>query len=118
MMFQIMATYNSLVPAIMELVKYKHAMINEHLNTKSFKQILESDAQLIIGISRDEAKQLTIMEGNLGSRKHIFFKHAFKKTARTSLMYGLPKVHSSPLKFRPIESQTNAPPPLNSASCL
>jgi hypothetical protein len=91
----------------MELEKYKHAMIKEHLDTKSFKQILESDSRLIIEISRDEAKKLTIIEGYLESGENIFFERAFKNTLRTALMYGLPKVHKSPLRFRPIESQTN-----------
>jgi hypothetical protein len=93
----------------MELEKYKRAMIEEHLDTKSFKQILESDARLIIAISRDEARKLTITEGYLESGEHIFFKRAFKKEWRTALMYGLPKVHKSPLRFRSIESQTNGP---------
>jgi hypothetical protein len=93
----------------MEINKYKRAMIDEHLDTKSFKQILESDAQLIITISRDEARKLTITEGYLEAGEHTFFDRAFKKEWRIALMFGLPKVHKSPLGFRPIESQTNGP---------
>jgi hypothetical protein len=107
--FWIVSTDKNLGPSIMELVKYKHPMINKHLNTKSFKQILESDAWLIIELSRDEAKKLTITEGNLESGEHVFFERTLKKTWRTALMYGLPKVHKSRLKFRPIESKTNGP---------
>jgi hypothetical protein len=91
--FRIVATDKNLRPAIMELEKYKHAIIQEHLDTKSFKQILKSDAWLIIELSRDEAKKLTITEGYLESGEHIFFEGAFKNTWITALMYGLPKVH-------------------------
>jgi hypothetical protein len=107
--FQIVATDKNLGPAIMELDKYKRAMIVKQLDTKSFKQILESDARLIFTISCDEARKITITEGYLESGEHIFFEHALKKEWRTALVYGLPKVHKSPLRLRPIESQTNGP---------
>jgi hypothetical protein len=105
--FRIVTTDRNLGPATMELGKYKHTMIKEHLDTKSFKQIFESDARLIIALSRDEARKLTITESYLESGERVFFKRAFKKTWRTALMYGLPKVHKSPLRFRPIGSKKN-----------
>jgi hypothetical protein len=77
--FRIVATEKNMGPAIMELENYKNAMIKEHLDTKSFKQIFESDARLIIELSLDEAKKLTITEGYLESVEHIFFERAFKK---------------------------------------
>lgn len=46
-------------PAVLEVLKYKLAMIDEHLITASFRQILETDTRLTIKLSRDKALNYT-----------------------------------------------------------
>jgi hypothetical protein len=55
--------------AILDLLTYKLTIINEHLCTHIFKQIIEEDALLVIGLSRDEALLLTLAESNLEARR-------------------------------------------------
>jgi hypothetical protein len=102
-------TDKNLGPAILEMLKYKHAMINENLLSESFKQISKTEADGIIKLSRNKAYSLTIEEAKLSARIFIYLEQAFKKSWRIAQLYGLPRIHKIPMKFRPIESQTNGP---------
>jgi hypothetical protein len=49
------------------MLKYKQAMINEHLLSASFKQISKTEADGIIELSRHKAYSLTIEEAKLSA---------------------------------------------------
>jgi hypothetical protein len=102
-------TDKNLGPAILEMLKYKQAIIDEHLLSASFKQITKEEVNEIIKISRTKSYKLTIEGAKLTAGEFVFLERAFKKTWRIAQLYGLPKIHKTPMKFRPLESQTNVP---------
>jgi hypothetical protein len=102
-------TDKNLGPAILKMLKYKQAIIDEHLLSASFKQINKEDANEIINISRNKAYTLTIEGAELSAGESVYLERASKNTWRIAQLYGLPKIHKTPMKFRPIESQSNCP---------
>jgi hypothetical protein len=95
--------------SILEMLKYKQAIIDEHLLSASFKQITKEEANEIINISRTKAYELTIEGAKLTAGEFVFLERAFKKAWWIAQLYGLPKIHKTPMKLRPLESQTNGP---------
>jgi hypothetical protein len=102
-------TDKNMRPAILEMLKYKQAIIDYHFLSASFKQITKEEANEIINITRTNAYELTIEGAKLTAGECVFLQRAFKKTWRIAQLYGLPKIHKTPMKFRPIKSQTNGP---------
>jgi hypothetical protein len=107
--FRIVPTDKNLGPAILEILKYKQAIIDEHLLSASFKQINKEEANEIINLSRSKAYSLTIEGAKLSAGEFGYLERAFKPSWRIAQLYGLPKIHKTTMKFRPIESQTNGP---------
>jgi hypothetical protein len=107
--FRIVPTDKNLGPSILEIMRYKQAIIDEHLLSASFKQIIKEEVNEIINISREKAYELTIEGAKLSAGEFVFLERAFKQPWRMAQLYGLPKIHKTPMKFRPIESQTNGP---------
>jgi hypothetical protein len=107
--FRIVPTDKNLGPAILEMLRYKQAIINEHLLSPSFKQIAREEVNEIINISKKKVNELTIEGAKLTAGEFVFLERAFKKPWRIAQLYGFPKIHKYPMKFRPIESQTNGP---------
>jgi hypothetical protein len=102
-------TDKNIGPAILEMLRYKQAIIDEHLLSASFKQITKEEVDEIINISRKKSHELTIEGAKLTAGEFLFLERAFKKPWRIAQLYGLPKIHKTPMKFRPIESQKNGP---------
>jgi hypothetical protein len=91
-------TDKNLGPAVLEILKYKFDMIDEHLSTASFKQILDTDTLLSIKLSRDKALYLTLKTGNLEAGETTLFQVPSKKNGASPSCMGSPKYtnhHSS-----------------------
>jgi hypothetical protein len=108
-LFRIVPTDKNLGPAILKMLKYKQTMIDEHLLSASFKQINKEEANEFINISRNKAYTLTIEGAKLSAGEFVYLERAFKKFWQITQLYCLPKIHRTPMKFRPIEIQTNGP---------
>jgi hypothetical protein len=63
--FRILPTDKNRGPAILKMLKYKQAIIDEHLLYASFKKITKEEANEIINIIRTKAYELTIEGPNL-----------------------------------------------------
>jgi len=107
--FIIMPTDKNLGPAIMNYNDYVKQVLVEHLTTPSY-QLLQAH----IAKSRLlHTKNLLMTTFN--SHKHLlshaeitYFERSFKGSHRTPIFYGMPKVHKTPLKLRPVVSCVNS----------
>jgi hypothetical protein len=78
--FRIVPTDKNLGPEILEMLKYKQAIIDEHLLSASFKQITKEEANEIINISPTKANELTIEGAKLTAGEFVFLERAYKKS--------------------------------------
>jgi hypothetical protein len=86
--FRIVPTDKNLGPAILEMLRYKQAIIDEHLLSASFKQITKEEANEIINISRNKTYELTIEGAKMTAGGFVFLERAFKKPWRMAQLYG------------------------------
>jgi hypothetical protein len=77
--FRIVPTDKNLGPAILKMLRYKQAIIDEHLLSESFKQITKEEVNEIINISRKKAYELTIEGAKLSAGEFVFLERAFKQ---------------------------------------
>jgi hypothetical protein len=102
--FVVMPTDKNLGPAIMNWNEYITQNLTEHLLTNNYQQLSTTEAktkQLLKDIYSIHKKSLSQSEQN-------FFDRSFKIHHRTPIFYRMPKVHKTPLAFRPVISCINS----------
>jgi hypothetical protein len=73
------------------MLRYKQAIIDEHLLSPSFKQIAREEVNEIINISRKKAHELTIEGAKLTSGEFVFLECAFKSPGESLNSTASPK---------------------------
>lgn len=107
--FIIMPTDKNLGPAIMDRDKYIKQNLIEHLLTDNYQQLSTTEATLRLQQTKQQLKETYYTYKNtLSLNEQNFFNRSFKNSHRTPIFYGMPKVHKTPLKFRPVVSCVNS----------
>jgi len=102
-------TDKNLGPAVMETTVYTRQMLSEHLLTKDYKQLSATEAKRILVKFKNTLQKLIANNQNLLSKAELlYFKRNLIAYHRIPIIYGLPKVHKTPLKLRPVVSGSNS----------
>ena len=107
--FIILPTDKNLGPAILNYDDYVKQVLQEHLLTDSYEQLtstlaknrLQHTRERLIQAFKDHKQSLTDAEVK-------FFTRSFKNQHRVPIFYGIPKVHKTPMKLRPVVSCVNS----------
>ena len=104
------ATDKGVGPAIMERSTYKLKNLQEHLlKTSTYKQLTKTQAEHKMTAATYLFKQLVDSNLKILSKEEIkYFRRSFQEDRRLPQYYGLPKVHKTPWKMRPVESTVNS----------
>jgi hypothetical protein len=107
--FIILPTDKNLGPSIMNRDTYITQVFEEHLLTRSYTQLSEPTAKQRLS----NTQQLLV--NNFEAHRHElsqpeieYFTRSFKTHHRTPIFYGMPKVHKTPMKLRPVVSCINS----------
>ena len=103
------ATDKGVGPAIMERSTYKLKNLQEHLlKPSTYRQLTKAQAESRINAATYLFKLL--VDSNLkilSGEEKTYFRRCFKEDRRIAPYHGLPKVHKTPWKMRPVVSTIN-----------
>ena len=101
--FVILPTDKNLGPAIINRTDYIKHILSEHLLTTDYEYLTHTVANDKLQDSKNQLIQAYHKHKHLLSDAEIqYFSSSFKLRHRTPIFYGLPKVHKTSLKFRPL----------------
>ena len=107
--FIIMPTDKNLGPAIMNYESYVQQVLSEHLLTSSYQFLEPNTANQRLLHTKNLLTTAFYNNKHLLSTAEItYFERSFKNQHRTPIFYGMPKVHKTPLKLRPVVSCINS----------
>jgi hypothetical protein len=95
----------NLGPAITTKLAYLKAIYKEQLSTTAYKKLTEAQSTCLNQKTRTKLNLLHQSITNKAERIYLF--HAFRTQKRIHQLYGIPKLHKDPLKWRPIVSCVN-----------
>jgi hypothetical protein len=103
--FVILPTDKNLGPAIINRTDYIKHILHEHLLTTDYEYLTHTVANNKLQNSKNQLIQAYHKHKHQLSDAEIqYFSRSFKQRHRTPIFYGLPKIHKTPLKFRPVVS--------------
>jgi len=104
-----MPTDKNLGPAIMNYESYVQQVLSEHLLTSSYQFLEPNTANQRLLHTKNLLTTAFYNNKHLLSTAEItYFERSFKNQHRTPIFYGMPKVHKTPLKLRPVVSCINS----------
>ena len=107
--FIIMPSDKNLGPAIMNRPDYIKQALTEHLLTDAYQNLKTEDAHEKTKHTRNLLKSLYRKNKTILSKpEQLFFERSFMSQHRLPMFYLIPKVHKTPLKFRPVVSCVNS----------
>ena len=107
--FVVMPTDKNLGPAIMNRNEYITQNLTEHLLTNNYQQLCNTEAKTKLQQTKQLLKDTyNIHKKSLSQSEQNFFDRSFKIHHRTPIFYGMPKIHKTPLAFRPVVSCINS----------
>jgi hypothetical protein len=107
--FIILPTDKNLGPSILNRDDYIRQVLQEHLLSPTYMHL----AEIIASQRLAETKQLLI--NSFETYRHLlsqpeidYFTRSFQEHHRIPIFYGMPKVHKTPMKLRPVVSCVNS----------
>jgi hypothetical protein len=95
----------NLGPAVSTKTTYLKAIYAEHLSTNAYEQLTEAQASRL---NQETRKKLNIIRLSIANKaKQTYLLRASQTKKRIHHLYGIPKLHKDPLKWRPIVSCVN-----------
>jgi len=102
-------TDKNLGPAIMDSEIYIKQVLKEHFLTKDYRQLTKQEAKYMLEKFKNTLQKLVNENQNLLTKTELtFFKRKMHQFHRTSIFYGLPKAHKTPITLRPVVSGLNS----------
>jgi predicted DNA-binding protein (UPF0251 family) len=102
-------TDKNLGPVVMDTSEYVNRVLTEHLLTKDYKQLTQSEATNKIEQLKDTLKKLISSHSHILSQAELtYFKWSLMTCFRLPIFYGLPKVHKTLFSLWPVVSMTNS----------
>jgi len=102
-------TDKNLGPVVMDTSEYVNRVLTEHLLTKDYKQLTQSEATNKIEQLKDTLKKLISSHFHILSQAELtYFKWSLMNCFRLPIFYGLPKVHKTLFSLWPVVSMTNS----------
>jgi len=102
-------TDKNLGPAVLDTETYVNQVLQEHLNTKHYQLLSDTESRNRYEAFRTALKDLiTTNIDCLSKAEVLYFQRSFKLRHRLPIFYGLPKVHKSPISLRPVVSSVNS----------
>jgi predicted DNA-binding protein (UPF0251 family) len=102
-------TDKNLGPAVMDTSEDVNRVLTEHLLTKDYKQLTQSEATSKMEQLKDTLKKLILSHSHILSQAELtYFKQSLTNCFRLPKFYGLPKVHKTPFSLWPVVSMTNS----------
>jgi hypothetical protein len=96
-------------PAKIETKEYVSKILKEHLLTTDYEKLTKASAKNKINdINKSLKSLITDNLANLSKAEIAYFQQSFKQQHRIPIFYGLPKVHKTPISFRPIVSSSSS----------
>jgi predicted DNA-binding protein (UPF0251 family) len=106
---RIKPTDKNLGPAVMDTSEYVNQVLTEHLLTKDYKQLTQTESTNRMDQLKDTLKKLISSHSNILSKAELtYFKRSLMNCFRLPIFYGLPKVHKTTFSLRPVVSTTNS----------
>ena len=95
----------NLGPAIMDTSTYVSMALTEHLLTPDYLQISQLEAKhRMENLTQTLKKLLKTHQEILSKPEILYFERSLQLPLRLPVFYGLPKVHKTPVKLRPVVS--------------
>jgi hypothetical protein len=94
----------NLGPTTSNKTQYMTQMYKEHLNTEAYRRLSEKEAVDINTETHKMIRKLFHEKCGLAKAECTYLSRSFKLQKRIHQMYGGPKLHKTPLKWRPIVS--------------
>ncbi len=102
-------TDKNLGPAAMDVESYIRQILKEHLLTNAYKQLTLTEATERMESIKSTLKIIiSANQDKLSSTEATYFQRSFKSNHRLPILYGLPKVHKTPITLRPVVSSVNS----------
>jgi len=102
-------TDKNLGPAAMDTEDYITQILKEHLLTADYNQLSKTEAYLKMDQLKTNFKNLIQSNLDVLSKPEvIFFQRSLASYHRLPLLYGLPKVHKTPVSLRPVVSTSGS----------
>jgi hypothetical protein len=102
-------TDKNLGPAVLDTEAYVEQVLQEHLNTKHYQLLSDTESRNRYEAFKSALKDLiTTNIDCLSKAEALYFQRSFKLRHRLPIFYGLPKVHKSPISLRPVVSSVNS----------
>jgi hypothetical protein len=93
----------------MDVEAYIQQILKEHLLTNAYKQLTLAEAKERIESIKSTIKNIiSANQDKLSSTETTYFQRSFKSNHRLPILYGLPKVHKTPITLRPVISSVNS----------
>jgi len=107
----ILPSDKNLGPAILDYKSYITQILIEHLLTSSYQQLSPTEAKQQSEFTKTQLMNLYNHHKHMLSQAEVdYFKRSVTGFHRNPIFYGMPKVHKSPLSFRPVVSCVNSFP--------
>jgi hypothetical protein len=104
----ICASDKNLGPAVSKKTTYLKAIYAEHLSMNAYEQLTEAQASRLNQETRKKLNLIRLSVANKAEQTYLLRASRTKK--RIHQLYGIPKLHKAPLKWRPIVSCVNGVP--------
>jgi len=109
--FIIQPSDKNLGPTIMNYRNYIECILQEHLLTTNYQQLPNEAALYRIESTKLKLRNVFNLHKNKLTQAEVnYFTRSFTDFHRNPVFYGMPKVHKSPLSFRPVVSCVNSFP--------
>jgi hypothetical protein len=107
--FVIMPTDKNLGPSILNRDAYITQVLQEHLLSTTYQQLSEQTAHDSLAATKQRLIETFEAHRHILSQPEIdYFTRSFEEIHRIPIFYGLPKVHKTPIKMRPVVSCVNS----------
>jgi hypothetical protein len=102
-------TDKNLGPATMDALDYAKQTLQEHLLTKTYRQLSETEVKHRMTELKDTLKKLISTHSqSLSNAELTYFQRSLQNHNRLPIFYGLPKVHKNPTTLRPVVSTSGS----------